>query len=149
MSEMSSGSDNAITDELITKYCSQLTFNTALADFPVTREDAIYAVIYGVHRGSTYWTLINCITGQLPTLDSTHLTSQLNWNKNRVQLGDKLFVCIISSSFKATFLKLPYVYLRNSLMSTPTVKCTIRDWRRGKCYCDCCPRKVIRLQEFY
>ena len=54
MSEMSSGSDNAITDELITKYCSQLTFNTALADFPVTREDAIYAVIYGVHRGSTY-----------------------------------------------------------------------------------------------
>ena len=29
------------------QYCSQLTFNTALADFPVTREDAIYAVIYG------------------------------------------------------------------------------------------------------
>lgn len=68
MSEMSSGSE-IITDELITKpwvsfyfkpmlqamlernplrqYCSQLTFNTALIDFPVTREDAIYAVIYG------------------------------------------------------------------------------------------------------
>ena len=68
MSETSSGSD-LITDELITKYCSQAVFNTvrdhfykikrqknwyistipakAMTDFPITREDATYAVIYG------------------------------------------------------------------------------------------------------
>ena len=79
MSEMSSGSD-LITDELVTKYCSQAVFNTgqafycqllynfqtdclcsevvvfstkfkasskAMTDFPITREDATYAVIYG------------------------------------------------------------------------------------------------------
>ena len=67
MSEMSSGSE-LITQELITKYCSQAVFNTgrvyffqhkfilvmkqiipakAMTDFPITREDATYAVIYG------------------------------------------------------------------------------------------------------
>merc|ERR1719394_358717 len=40
--------ENVGDDELINKYCSHLTMQDAIEDFPITKEDYIYSTLYGI-----------------------------------------------------------------------------------------------------